>query len=122
MSASVRIVKLDEVEAIPLPKESWSKKLLTQTTAGATKCMLGVSSFKPGTVTALLVHEEEELAYVLKGRGKIRLEDRDESYAAGEGIYIPPGVAHAVVNDGEEEVVMVFVFSFPDYPPTQKKE
>jgi len=25
-----------------------------------------------------------------------------------------------VVNDGEEEVIMVFTFSYPDYPPTQK--
>ncbi len=31
-------------------------------------------------------------------------------------------VAHAVVNDGEEEVVMVFAFSYPDYPPTSIKE
>jgi pyrroloquinoline-quinone synthase len=84
--------------------------------------MLGVSSFKPGTMTALLIHEEEELAYVLHGSGKIRLEDRDIPYAAGEGIYIPAGVPHAVVNDGQEEVSMVFAFSYPDYPPTQKKE
>jgi quercetin dioxygenase-like cupin family protein len=119
---SVRIVKLNSVEAIPLPNQSWSKKLLTQATAGAKKCMLGVSSFKPGTVTALLIHEEEELAYVLTGNGKIRLENRDIPYAAGEGIYIPPGIAHAVVNDGQEEVIMVFTFSYPDYPPTQKKE
>jgi len=119
---SVRVVRLDAVETIPLPNQSWSKKLLTQATAGAKKCMLGVSSFKPGTVTALLVHEEEELAYVLRGSGKIRLEDRDVPYAAGEGIYIPAGVSHAVVNDGQEEVIMVFAFSYPDYPPTQKKE
>ena len=58
----------------------------------------------------------------IKGNGKIRLEDRDIPFAAGEGIYIPPGIAHAVVNEGQEEVIMVFTFSYPDYPPTQKKE
>ncbi len=119
---SVRIVKLDTVEAIPLPNRSSSKKLLTQATAGTKKCMLGVSSFQPGTATSLLIHEEEELAYVLKGKGKIRLEDRDVPYTAGEGIYIPAGVPHAVVNDSQEEVIMVFTFSYPDYPPTQKKK
>ena len=119
---SVRKVRLDSVEAIPLPKGSWSKKLLTHATAGTRKSMLGVSSFKPGTVTSLLIHEEEELAYVLQGKGKIRLEDGVVPYEAGEGIYIPPGVPHAVANDGDEEVIMVFAFSYPDYPPTQKKE
>jgi quercetin dioxygenase-like cupin family protein len=117
---STRTIKLDDVQAIPLPKGSWSKKLLTRETVGTQKCMLGVSSFKPGTVTSLLVHEEEELAYVLAGRGKIRLKERDIPYQSGEGIYIPAGVPHAVVNDGEEEVIMVFTFSYPDYPPTQK--
>jgi quercetin dioxygenase-like cupin family protein len=116
----VRTIKLDDVEAIPLPKGSWSKKLLTRDTVGTRKSMLGVSSFQPGTVTALLIHEEEELAYVLSGTGKIRLPDRDVPYGPGEGIYIPPGVPHSVVNDGAEEVVMVFGFSYPDYPPTQK--
>lgn len=119
---SVRTMKVDAVEAIPLPNQSWSKKLLTQETVGARKCMLGVSSFKPGTVTSFLIHEEEELAYVVTGKGNIRLEDRDIPYSAGEGIYIPPGIPHAVVNDGDEEVVIVFSFSFPDYPPTKKKE
>ena len=119
---SIRIIKLDAIEAIPLPKGSWSKKLLTQATVGAKKCMVGVSCFKPGTITSLLVHDEEELAYVVTGKGKIRLEEGDIPYGAGEGIYIPPGIPHAVVNDGEEEVVMVFTFSYPDYPPTKKIE
>lgn len=119
---SIRIVKLDTIEAIPLPNGSWSRKLLTQTTAGAKKCMVGVSCFKPGTITSLLVHDEEELAYVVTGKGKIRLEAGEIPYEAGEGIYIPAGVPHAVVNDGEEEVVMVFAFSYPDYPPTKKIE
>ena len=119
---TVRTVRLDGVEAIPLPQGSWSKKLLTRTTAGAEKCMLGVSNFKPGTVTSFLVHEEEELVYVVTGRGKIRLTDCDIPYAAGDGIYIPAGVPHAVVNDSEEEVMMVFAFSYPDYPPTSIKE
>lgn len=119
---SIRIVKIDSVEAIPLPQGSWSKKLLTRETVKTQKCMLGVSSFKPGMVTATLIHDEEELAYVVKGQGKIRLEDGDIPYEAGDGIYIPAGVPHAVVNDGEDEVVMVFTFSYPDYPSTKKVE
>ena len=117
---TVKIAKISETEAISLPRESWSKKLLTGQTVGAKKCMLGVSRFTPGTVTAFLTHEEEELAYVLKGRGKIRLKDGEVDYEAGDGIYIPAGIPHCVVNDGDEDVEMVFAFSWPDYPPTEK--
>ena len=120
---SVKIAKLSETEAIPLPNDSWSKKVLTQETVGATKMCMGVSKFGPGVVTASLIHDEEELAYVLKGKGKLRMADGSEvAYEAGDGIYIPPGLAHSVVNDGEEDVEMVFGFSWPDYPPTRKNE
>jgi len=117
---TVKTAKLSETEAISLPRKSWSKKLLTGETVGAQKSMLGVSRFTPGTVTDFLTHEEEELAYVLKGKGKIRLKDQVVSYEAGDGIYIPAGIPHSVVNDGDQDVDMVFVFSWPDYPPTEK--
>ena len=117
---TVKISKLSQTEAISLPQNSWSKKLLTGETVGAQKSMLGVSRFTPGTVTAFLTHEEEELAYVMKGKGKIRLKNEEVSYEAGDGIYIPPGLPHSVVNDGDEDVEMVFAFSWPDYPPTDK--
>ncbi|MBW2058046.1 MAG: cupin domain-containing protein [Deltaproteobacteria bacterium] len=117
---TVKIARISETEAISLPRESWSKKLLTGETVGAGKCMLGVSRFTPGTVTSMLTHQEEELAYVLKGKGKIRLRDGEVSYEQGDGIYISPGTPHSVVNDGDEDVEMVFAFSWPDYPPTEK--
>jgi quercetin dioxygenase-like cupin family protein len=83
---------------------------------------MGVSCFKPGLKTDLMVHEEEELAYVVQGKGKIALKDGGEvRYQAGDGIYIPAGVAHGVVNDGDEDVVMVAGFSWPEYPPTKKE-
>jgi len=118
---SIKIVKLSETEAIPLPNNSWSKKVLTGETVGAGKMCMGVSKFAPGVATDMLVHEEEELAYVLKGKGILRLQDgSDVTYEAGDGIYIPAGVAHSVVNEGDEDVEMVFGFSWPDYPPTRK--
>jgi len=119
---SIRIINIDKIEAIPLPQGSWSKKLLTQETAGTKRCMLGVSSFKPSTITSTLIHDEEELAYVVKGKGKIRFKEGEIPYEAGDGIYIPAGASHAVINDVEEEVLMVFAFSYPDYPPTKKLE
>lgn len=118
---SVKIVKKAETEPIPLPKDSWSKMMLIKDTVGAQKMCLGVSQFNPGLETALLTHEAEELAYVMKGKGKLRLADGSEvAYEAGDGIYIPAGVAHSVVVDGDEPVEMCFGFSWEAYPPTEK--
>jgi quercetin dioxygenase-like cupin family protein len=42
-------------------------------------------------------------------------------FGAGDALHIPAGVWHAVVNDGDEDVVMVFGFPHPDYPPTERR-
>ena len=63
---SIKIVKLSETEAIPLPNDSWSKKVLTAETVGAGKMCMGVSKFAPGVVTDMLIQGEGDPAS--KGR------------------------------------------------------
>jgi quercetin dioxygenase-like cupin family protein len=119
-SHGVRVVPVEDVAPIELPGGSWSRILLTGARVGSATA-LGVSSFAPGTETAMLSHEAEELAYVLAGRGELRLEDEVVPYGPRSALYIPAGVWHAVVNTGEEPVSMVFAFAHPDYPPTERR-
>ncbi len=119
---AIKISKISETTAISLPVESWSKMVLTKDSVGVQKMSMGVSCFKPGLKTDLMVHEEEELAYVLQGKGKIGLKGGENiGYEAGDGIYIPAGVPHSVINDGDEDVIMIAGFSWPEYPPTRKE-
>ena len=71
----VRVVKLEAVDPIPLPKESWSKMVLTDKTIKGNTSSLGYSVFRPGTELGSVSHEVEEVAYVLAGSGELRLED-----------------------------------------------
>lgn len=116
----VRVVRLEEVAPIELPGGSWSRVLLTGERVGAGTA-LGFSSFAPGTVTAALSHSEDELAYVLTGRGELWLEDEVVPYAADSALFIPAGVWHVVANTGDEPVSMVFCFPGSDYPPTERR-
>jgi quercetin dioxygenase-like cupin family protein len=83
---------------------------------------LGFSSFAPHTAGAMLAHETEELAYVVSGRGELRLDDGTAPYGPGDTLYVPAGAWHAVVNTGDEPVTMVFAFPHPDYPPTERRD
>jgi quercetin dioxygenase-like cupin family protein len=121
VGGAVRTVSLDDVEAIPLPAGSWSKMVLSEKSLEGNSASLGYSVFKPGCVTAMVAHETEEVAYVLAGRGELRLDGEAAQFATGQGLFIPPGVWHAVANTGEEDVVMVFGFPHPDYPPTRRR-
>jgi quercetin dioxygenase-like cupin family protein len=120
-SGTVTVVPLDDVAEIPLPNGSWSKMLLTRDTASGIVSSLGYSVFIPGTVLAMVSHEVEEVAYVVAGSGELRTHGGVVPFVAGQAIHIPPKLWHAVANTGDEDVIMVFGFPYPAYPPTERR-
>ncbi len=117
----ITVVTRDEVDPIPLPNGSWSRMVLTRETAPGIASSLGYSVFTPGTATGMVSPEVEEVAYVLAGQGEIRTDAGPTPFHAGQALHIPPGLWHAVANTGDEDVVMVFGFPHPDYPPTERR-
>ena len=113
---AVSRVALADVEPVELPQGSWSRMLVK----GAASS-LGYSVFKPGTELTPVKHETEEVAYVVSGTGELRLDDRAVPFATGDALYIPSETWHAVANTGGEDVIMVFGFPHPDYPPTERR-
>ena len=120
--AEVRAVALEDVPVIDLPNGSWSRMVVTDQSVDGNSASLGYSVFTPGTATAPVSHETDEVAYVLSGSGELRLDDGAVSFKAGDGLFIPAGVWHAVVNTSDEDVAMVFGFPFPSYPPTERRQ
>jgi gentisate 1,2-dioxygenase len=116
----VSVVPLADVDPIPLPGDSWSRMLVTADRVPGTASSIGCSVFTPGTVLAPVRHETEELAYVVSGAGELRLDAGAVGFRAGDALHIPAGVWHAVANTGDDDVVMVFGFPHPDYPPTER--
>ena len=116
MGAGVSVTQLADVEPVELPGGSWSRMV-----AKGGHCCLGTSVFTPGTVLGSVCHETEEVAYVASGVGELRLDDGVVAFSEGDALHIPAGLWHAVANTGEEDVVMVFGFPHPDYPPTERR-
>ena len=119
--AQVTVMPLSDVAEIPLPNGSWSRMLLTRDTTDGISSSLGYSVFTPGTVLSMVSHEVEEVAYVVAGRGELRTDDGTVPFAAGQAIHIPPRLWHAVSNTGDSDVIMVFGFPYPAYPPTARR-
>jgi quercetin dioxygenase-like cupin family protein len=113
------VVPFKKGQMVQLGNGSFSDLLLTSSTVGKNKCMMGYSVFKPGIDTKQKIHlYAEELAYVVSGSGKMTIAAKTRKFSSGDSLFIPPGVPHGVRNDGREDVVMVFFFSSPDYPKT----
>lgn len=120
-TTGVTVIGLEQVAEIPLPNGSWSKMLLTRDTADGIVSSLGYSVFTPGTVLSMVSHEVEEVAFVVAGSGEIRTDGGAAPFTAGQAIHIAPATWHAVANTGSEEVIMVFGFPYPAYPPTERR-
>jgi quercetin dioxygenase-like cupin family protein len=118
---AVSVVPLDSVEPIELPQGSWSRMLITADSVGGNDSSLGYSVFTPRTVVGPVSHAVEEVAYVVSGSGELRLDDGPVPFGEGDAVHIPAGVWHAVANTGEDDVVMVFGFPHPAYPPTERR-
>jgi quercetin dioxygenase-like cupin family protein len=116
MGALVDVVNLVDVEPIELPGGSWSRMV-----AKGERSSLGYSLFTPGTALQPVCHETEEVVYVVSGTGELRLDNDAVPFREGDAMCIPAGVWHAVVNTSDENVVMVFGFPHPDYPPTERR-
>ena len=118
---AVTVVPLESAEPIELPQGSWSRMLVTGARVDGNASSLGYSVFTPGTVLAPVKHETEEVAYVVAGSGELRLDDEAVPFHEDDAVHIPAGTWHAVVNNGDTDVIMVFGFPHPEYPPTERK-
>jgi quercetin dioxygenase-like cupin family protein len=120
-AARVAVVNVADVPNIDLPGGSWSRMLITRERVPDNASSLGFSTFRAGTSTALVSHQTEETAYVVSGRGELRLEQGTVPFTAGDALCVPAGLWHAVVNTGDQDMTMVFGFPHPEYPPTERR-
>jgi mannose-6-phosphate isomerase-like protein (cupin superfamily) len=116
----VRVVDLGDGKRTDLPGGSWVCELVSGPLNGAAATMLGFSTWVPGADTTQLVHEVDELCYIVSGSGKLSVGPELVPYDAGQAVLIPAGVPHGVVNDGDAPMSMIYVFSHPAYPPTRE--
>lgn len=49
-------------------------------------------------------NDHEELYYIIKGRGRIRVDEEIREFRDGDLIYIPVGAEHEITNEGTDMV------------------
>ncbi len=56
------------------------------------------------------VHEEDEIYYILSGKGKLQLDDKIVEVAKDQVIFIPAGCFHALDNRDSDEDMCILTF------------
>jgi mannose-6-phosphate isomerase-like protein (cupin superfamily) len=68
----------------------------------------------PGAEQRAHSHEDAEQVYVIvRGRGQMQVAGDVQEVGEGDLIFIPPGTAHGIRNDGSETLVYVAAASPP---------
>lgn len=104
--------------AIPLrlPGRDWSL-LLGPENVGSRNITMGFAVFPGGSAPTGHMHsEEEEMVFVLSGRGRITSDGVSLPLEPGVAVYIPPGVRHSTSAYPGQALRLVTVFSPPVVP------
>jgi len=75
---------------------------------------IGMVVLPPGSKSTPHPHEsEEETWYVVSGRGKITIGEETAAIKPDTVVVAPPGKTHAIDNDGDEPLKMLWIFTPP---------
>lgn len=68
---------------------------------------------KPGKVLESHVDPYEEIYYFLQGQGVMAVGDEQQTVSAGDAIWLPYGIPHSLVNNGNEDCIIVVAAAMP---------
>ena len=108
------VVNSAEVEGERRIPSRVSKVLVSEISVGARNLAMGMNITDVGSMIPNHVHQsEEEAMFIISGRGKLVVGEEEQEVGAGMAIYMPPGVEHSLVNTGNEELKLVWVYAPP---------
>ncbi|WP_218824649.1 cupin domain-containing protein [Asanoa hainanensis] len=85
------------------------RTILSPATVGSTSGFMGTLRLQPAEVVTEHWHPySEEFLFCVEGEITVRLDGRELPLRANEGVHIPIGVKHRLMNDGPTAAFLVF--------------
>ena len=104
-------VEVAKVKPLLFGEEYESRMILDHVITGrANVIQLYHGTVKAGYALGGGVHEEDEIYYILSGKGKLQLDDKIVDVAGGQVIFIPAGCFHALDNRASDEDLCILTF------------
>ncbi len=110
------VIKEKEVEGIKKKPDRVSRIIISEHTVGAKNIAMGTNVTEVGSRIPAHAHEnEEEAMFIISGKGTLILNGGEEEIPieAGTAIFAPKGVAHEIVNTGNEPMKIIWAYSPP---------
>ena len=104
-------VDVKQVKPLVFGKEYESRMILDLVITGRDDVIqINHGTVKAGYALGGAAHEEDEIYYILSGKGKLQLDDEIIEIAEGQVIFIPAGCFHALDNRESDEDMCILTF------------
>jgi mannose-6-phosphate isomerase-like protein (cupin superfamily) len=107
LAGGCRVFGAEEGEIVK--EGNWTSRTLVSKKNGAKYISQTVNTYGPGQSPFLLNPQAEEVLYVVSGNGLCHLAGFDYDLRPADGVYIPPGAAYKIENQGSKELLIVSV-------------
>jgi mannose-6-phosphate isomerase-like protein (cupin superfamily) len=102
------IIQRDKAAPFITADGSEIRELLAYRNSSIRNQSLAEATIQPGQATQEHYHPKaEEIYYILKGRGRMKLESDMREVGPGDAIAIPPGQKHKIWNTGDIPLVLL---------------
>jgi quercetin dioxygenase-like cupin family protein len=117
----LKITSREDSEAYQLPGRVWHLYVGPENSP-AQNLTVGVAVFPARSAPPGHIHDsQEEVVYVVSGRGQLVTPEGTARLEPGTAVYIPIGLHHATVAEGDEPLELVSVFSPPVVPGSYER-
>lgn len=104
-------VDVKQVKPLVFGQEYESRMILDHVITGRDDVIqINYGTVKAGYALGGATHEEDEIYYILSGKGKLQLNDEIIEIAEGQVIFIPAGCFHALDNRESDEDMCILTF------------
>jgi quercetin dioxygenase-like cupin family protein len=87
-----------------------SKPLVRPETTGSRLVDYRISTYQPMAYVKTHTHKvQEQIYHVLEGEGSVEIEGKRTIVRKHDVIFIPPGVSHAICNNGISDLTFIVV-------------
>ena len=105
------VVDVEKVKPLSFGAEYDSRMILDHViTKRDNVIQINHGTVKAGYALGGAAHEEDEIYYILSGKGKLRLDDKIIDVYADQVIFIPAGCFHALDNSESDEDLKILTF------------
>jgi mannose-6-phosphate isomerase-like protein (cupin superfamily) len=111
MNVKPLIVDVNKVKSLNFGDTYESRMILDHAITGRDNVIqINHGTVKAGASLEGAIHDEDEIYYILSGRGKIKLDDNIFDVYKDQVIFIPKGCFHALYNDENDEDMLLLTF------------